>query len=126
MFSSGTSIALLRVVVSPKRFVYILRSCRNPYRYYTGVTSNVRVRLAAHNAGECTHTAEHRRWEVDLVIAFRNESRALEFERYLKSGSGVAFAQRRLRSEPIASMQTNAASTKRGADRFRPPESTTP
>jgi hypothetical protein len=38
----------------PKRFVYILRSGRDTGRYYTGVTSNMRARLAAHNAGECT------------------------------------------------------------------------
>jgi hypothetical protein len=31
------------------------------------------------------------------VIAFRDEARALEFERYLTSGSGCAFAQRHLR-----------------------------
>jgi putative endonuclease len=86
-------------MVLPKRVVYILQSCRETRRYYTGVTSNVRERLAAHNAGECTHTAEHRPWRVDVVIAFRDQSRALEFERYLKSGSGVAFSKRRLRSK---------------------------
>jgi len=32
-----------------------------------------------------------------IVIEFADERRALMFERYLKSGSGVAFAQRHLR-----------------------------
>ena len=81
----------------PKRFVYVLRSRSDPARYYTGVTSNVRARLSAHNAGECIHTARHRPWELDVVIAFREEGRAITFERYLKSGSGAAFAQRHLR-----------------------------
>ena len=84
-------------MVPPKRFVYVLRSRSDPNRYYTGVTSNVRARLSAHNAGECIHTAKHRPWELDVVVAFRDEGRAITFERYLKSGSGVAFAQRHLR-----------------------------
>ena len=84
-------------MAAAKRFVYILKSVGNRNRYYTGVTSNVRVRLRAHNAGECTHTAQHGPWALDVVIVFRDEARALSFERYLKSGSGVAFSQRHLR-----------------------------
>jgi predicted GIY-YIG superfamily endonuclease len=84
-------------MVPQKRFVYVLRSLGNRDRYYTGVTSDVGTRLCAHNAGECVHTTRNRPWELDVVIAFRDESRALEFERYLKSESGVAFAQCHLR-----------------------------
>ncbi len=36
-------------------------------------------------------------WAFDVVIRFADERRALAFERYLKSGSGCAFAQRPLR-----------------------------
>ena len=86
-----------RIVDSPKRLVYVLRSISDPTRYYTGITSNVKARLTAHNAGECVHSSRHRPWELDLVIAFRDQPRALQFERYLKSGSGLAFAQRHLR-----------------------------
>jgi putative endonuclease len=68
-----------------------------PARYYTGVTRDVIARLAAHNAGQCTHTAGGRPWEIDVVVDFTDEARALAFERYLKSGSGVAFAKRHLR-----------------------------
>jgi hypothetical protein len=39
----------------------------------------------------------HRPWELDIVIVFRDQARALAFERYLKSGSRCAFAQRHLR-----------------------------
>jgi putative endonuclease len=80
-----------------KRFVYILKNQNQPSRYYTGLTSNVAARLAAHNAGHCPHTACGGEWEVDVVVAFTDEERAVAFERYLKSGSGVAFAQRHLR-----------------------------
>ena len=80
-----------------KRFVYVLRNSDVPPRYYTGVTGDIGVRLAEHNAGSCTHTAKHRPWKIDVVVEFADESRAVAFERYLKSGSGVAFAQRHLR-----------------------------
>jgi len=80
-----------------KRFVYVLRSQSTPKRYYTVLTSHIAARLAAHNAGQCTHTADGRPWEVDVVIEFTDEMRAVAFERYLKSGSGVTFAKRHLR-----------------------------
>ena len=85
----------IRVV--SKRFVYVLKNDASPPKYYTGVTSDVVKRLAIHNAGACIHTAKHGPWQIDLVIEFPDERRAVLFERYLKSGSGVAFAQRHLR-----------------------------
>ncbi len=81
----------------PKRFVYVLKNGAIPPRYYTGLTSNVARRLGEHNAGTCTHTAKYLPWSVDVVVEFPDERRAVAFERYLKSGSGVAFAQRHLR-----------------------------
>ncbi len=80
-----------------KRFVYVLRNPETPPRYYTGVTSDPPRRHAEHNAGSCTHTAKYRPWSIDVVIEFADERRAIAFERYLKSGSGVAFAHRHLR-----------------------------
>lgn len=80
-----------------KRFVYVLKNDEKPPRYYTGVTSSVTRRCAEHNAGSCIHTAKYRLWSVDVVIEFPDERRAFGFERYLKSGSGVAFATRHLR-----------------------------
>jgi predicted GIY-YIG superfamily endonuclease len=80
-----------------KRFVYVLKNSEIPPRYYTGLSANPPARLAGHNAGECNHTAKYRPWSVDVVVEFADERRAAAFERYLKSGSGVAFAQRHLR-----------------------------
>ena len=85
-----------RAVMS-KRFVYVLRNADNPSRYYTGLTSDVARRHAEHNGGSCSHTATSGPWSIDVVIEFADERRAIAFERYLKSGSGVAFAQRHLR-----------------------------
>jgi putative endonuclease len=78
----------------PKRFVYVLNSTSDPKRFYTGLTSHLRNRLADHNEGRCTHTATGRPWRAIVVVAFANERRAVQFERYLKSGSGQAFSKR--------------------------------
>ena len=80
-----------------RRFVYILKNNDVPPRYYTGSTSDPRARLDAHNAGCCRHTASGRPWEMIVEIGFSDEHRAYAFERYLKSGSGCAFANRHLR-----------------------------
>jgi putative endonuclease len=77
-----------------KRLVYILRSDRNPERHYTGVTTDIVQGLRLHNAGLNTDTARDRPWSVVVSIEFNTVQSALEFERYLKSGSGRAFAKR--------------------------------
>ena len=88
-FSIGIPFAVRDTVILPKRFVYVLRSRHTPSRYYTGLTSDVAARVAAHNTGHCTHTATERPWEIDVVIEFGDKRRAAAFERYLKSGSGA-------------------------------------
>jgi predicted GIY-YIG superfamily endonuclease len=77
--------------------VYVLKNSDEPPRFYTGVTSDLTARLGAHNAGRCSHTSKHRPWSIDLVVRFTDEPRALKFEKYLKSGSGIEFARRHLR-----------------------------
>jgi predicted GIY-YIG superfamily endonuclease len=76
------------------RFVYILRSEPDPSHYYVGRTTDVVQRLEWHNHGPCGHTTRHRPWRVIVVIEFPDGSAAAAFERYLKSGSGRAFAKR--------------------------------
>jgi len=79
------------------KICYVLKNAENPPHFYTGVTAALRERLDAHNAGRCHHTPKHRPWAVDVLVKFADERRALKFERYLKSGSGVEFARRHLR-----------------------------
>ena len=76
------------------RFVYVLRSEADPARHYVGRTTNVNDRLEWHNAGPCGYTRHHRPWRVIVAVEFPDESAASRFERYLKSGSGRAFAKR--------------------------------
>ena len=78
----------------PKLYVYILRSLQPGHRPYVGLTSDVRARLAAHNAGHCSHTARYRPWKMVVCVEFDDEHRAIAFERYLKPGSGWAFSRR--------------------------------
>jgi len=78
----------------PLTFVYILRSVPVPTRYYGGLTSDVRRRLETHNSGGSQHTAGLRPWGLVASIEFASESSAVIFEKYLKSGSGRAFAKR--------------------------------
>ena len=85
-----------------KRRVYVLKSVGNNHHFYVGVSSDVRRRLAEHNAGRCPHTASRRPWQIHVTIhvtiEFSHEAAALRFERYLKSGSGRAFARRHFES----------------------------
>ena len=80
-----------------KRYVYILKSVNGGEHYYTGVTSDPELRLAAHNSGGCRHTADLRPWRFLVIIEFDDEQPALEFERYLKTGAGREFARRHFR-----------------------------
>jgi predicted GIY-YIG superfamily endonuclease len=74
-------------------FVYILQSEIGDH-HYAGLTECIERRLAAHNAGQVSHTSKFKPWRVQSYIAFPDRARAAEFERYLKSGSGRAFAKR--------------------------------
>ena len=76
------------------RFVYILRSMPSPTRYYVGLTSDVAHRLETHNSGGSIHPSANRPWQVVAAIEFSNSNSAVAFERYLKTGSGRAFAKR--------------------------------
>ena len=75
-------------------YTYVLESIKYRGRRYVGSTSNIGRRLASHNAGESHHTAKYRPWRLKLYVAFETRELAVRFERYLKSGSGHAFANR--------------------------------
>jgi len=74
---------------------YILESLDSEH-FYIGITDDLRARLAKHNAGEVPHTSKYRPWRLKTYVAFSDEARAIAFEKYLKSGSGRAFAKKRL------------------------------
>ncbi len=76
-------------------YVYLLRSIPHPNRRYVGFTKNLKRRLETHNAGGSVHTAKYRPWTLILYLGFEDARKARQFEHYLKSGSGKAFANKR-------------------------------
>jgi putative endonuclease len=77
------------------KYVYILKSIDLEH-FYVGVTDDLRARLAKHNAGGAPHTSKYKPWQLKTYIAFSDERQAFNFEKYLKSASGRAFAKKRL------------------------------
>jgi predicted GIY-YIG superfamily endonuclease len=77
------------------KYVYILESFDSQH-FYVGITDDLRARLVKHNAREVSHTSKYAPWRFKTYVAFSNEEQAFEFEKYLKSASGRAFAKKRL------------------------------
>ncbi len=77
-------------------YVYIIRSVDFPEREYTGATPNLKQRFADHNSGKSPHTSKYKPWELISYHAFLTKQKACDFEKYLKSHSGRAFAKKRL------------------------------
>ena len=75
-------------------YVYILQAELGVERHYVGVTGDLKDRLSKHNAGEVLSTSKYRPWLIETYVAFADKAKAYAFEKYLKSGSGRAFATR--------------------------------
>ena len=75
-------------------YVYILQSETDPTKYYVGLSSDPSRRLDEHNSGKSIHTNKHKPWKIVVTIGFADLAKATAFERYLKSGSGRAFAKK--------------------------------
>ena len=75
-------------------YTYIIESEIKSCEHYIGHTSDIKKRLAIHNAGKSPHTAKFRPWKLKLYIAFEKLEQAEKFESYLKSGHGHAFANK--------------------------------
>lgn len=77
-------------------YVYLLRSIPYPDQTYIGFSENLKSRLNAQNWGQSPHTAKIKPWKLVTYLAFEDRKRALDFENYLKSHSGKAFANKHL------------------------------
>jgi putative endonuclease len=76
-------------------YVYILQSSKSGIFYY-GYTSDIPKRLKEHNDGRNQFTKGHKPWKLVFYCAFVSKKKAKDFELYIKSGSGKAFAYKRL------------------------------
>jgi putative endonuclease len=77
-------------------YVYLLKSLKNPHKTYIGYTIDIHQRLETHNSGGSIYTKDDRPWQLIMYLAFESEQKALDFEKYIKIGSGHAFAKKRL------------------------------
>lgn len=77
-------------------YIYLIQSINFPDKRYIGYTINLKERLKKHNWGGDKHTTKYRPWKFVVCLAFEDKERAHDFEKYLKSGSGNAFAKKRL------------------------------
>ena len=74
-------------------FVYILRCSDN--KPYTGYTNNLSDRLDRHKRGSVPATKNRRPLELETYFAFSDKYQAINFEKYLKTGSGRAIMNKR-------------------------------
>lgn len=74
-------------------YVYILKCADG--NHYTGCTGDLRERMNRHRNGEVQSTKFRRPVKLLIYIAFADKYKAFFFEKYLKSGSGHAFANKR-------------------------------
>ncbi|OGK08889.1 hypothetical protein A2767_05075 [Candidatus Roizmanbacteria bacterium RIFCSPHIGHO2_01_FULL_35_10] len=87
-------------------YVYILQSSKSGILYY-GYTKDLRNRIKEHNEGKSTFTKGHAPWKFVWYCAFINKQKAKDFELYIKSGSGKAFAYKRLVDVALAKTKLN-------------------
>ncbi|GMW02181.1 MAG: hypothetical protein AMXMBFR84_33170 [Candidatus Hydrogenedentota bacterium] len=85
-----------RGATSYMTYVYLIVSESNPKQRYAGVTDNLEQRIIDHNAGRSSHTSKYIPWQLITYVAISDKEKAVAFERYFKSGSGHAFANKRL------------------------------
>lgn len=88
-------------------YTYILRNSITN-RYYIGYTPDLKNRLEKHKNGKVFSTKSNLNYQLEWYCAFTTRTQALEFEKYLKTGSGIAFMKKRFfKSEPVALAKDN-------------------
>ena len=75
-------------------YVYILR-CSNGSPY-VGFTSDIDRRIKEHNHKKIHYTKDKTPVSLICFTGFIDKYKALDYERYLKSGSGISFRRRHL------------------------------
>lgn len=74
-------------------YVYILKCSDNST--YVGLSENIKNRINQHNQGLVHHTKSRLPIKLIWLGTFINKTKAADFEKYLKSGSGIAFFKKR-------------------------------
>src|SRR6188508_3195995 len=63
----------------PNGYVYLLQSEASAGQRYVGITSDLRQRLADHNAGRSPHTSKYAPWRLVTYVAFSDGQKAETF-----------------------------------------------
>jgi predicted GIY-YIG superfamily endonuclease len=61
-----------------------------------GCTNNIDRRISDHNSHKVHYTKDKTPVRVITYLVFTDKFKAFEFEKYLKTGSGIAFRNRHL------------------------------
>lgn len=75
-------------------YTYILKL--KDGKHYHGYSDDLKRRIETHNQGSVPSTKNLRPVKLVFYAAFLSKEKALKFEKYLKSGSGFAFRNKRL------------------------------
>ena len=75
-------------------YVYFLELANGDV--YVGSTNDLRRRIRSHERGRVTSTKAHLPLTLKSYIAVQSDETARQLEWYFKSGSGKAFANKRL------------------------------
>jgi predicted GIY-YIG superfamily endonuclease len=81
-------------------YAYILHSSKSNI-FYFGSTVDLKSRFNLHNTGQVKFTKPHLPWKLVWYCGFETVKQARDFELYLKTGSGKAFAYKRFISEAL-------------------------
>ena len=87
-------------------YTYILRN-NVTNRYYIGYSPDLKSRLVKHKGGKVLSTKSNLNYELEWYCAFQTQSQALMFEKYLKTGSGIAFMKKRFFKSNVALEKDN-------------------
>ncbi len=71
-------------------FIYIIQSLKDN-SFYTGYTSDLKLRLEFHNNGKSTYTAKKSPWKLVYYEKFDNKSDAIKREKFLKNQRNTDF-----------------------------------
>ncbi len=82
-------------------YTYILRN-KVTNRYYIGYTPDLKKRLKEHSIGLSRSTKSNLNYKLEWYCAFQTREQAVSFEKYLKTGSGIAFMKKRFFKFPVA------------------------
>ena len=75
-------------------YVYLLKSVNFVNKIYVEYTKDLQGRIKKHNSEGTIYTSQYKPWRLVAYFAFEREDVAIRFEKYLKSGSGRAFANK--------------------------------